>query len=78
MNLTQSSAASETFEGGYALIGRVTQAQDWESGLAICSNCREVAPIGAEAGPDSDSVLLDAPCPRCGEAAMRVSDGTWD
>ena len=52
---------------------------DWMPGLAICSNCREVVSMGEDdGGMAMESVLLDTPCPRCGEAAMRASDGTWD
>ncbi|HXT70672.1 MAG TPA: hypothetical protein VN700_13000 [Vicinamibacterales bacterium] len=64
-----------------APLGPPAMLLDWIPGLAICSNCREVVSMSEDDGGmamEMESVLLDTPCPRCGEAAMRASDGTWD
>jgi ribosomal protein L37AE/L43A len=48
-----------------------------------CPACRrQVVVVGVPAlatGGTSDTVLLDTPCPRCGQEAMRVTEsGIWD
>ena len=47
-----------------------------------CPACRRavvVVEVPALATGGGDSVLLDTPCPRCGEEAMRVTEvGIWD
>jgi hypothetical protein len=50
-----------------------------------CPKCwRQVVVIGVPAlagggGSASEVVLLDTPCPRCGQEAMRVTEtGLWD
>jgi hypothetical protein len=73
---TLSAAGEFAAEGrwaGYAMAG-----QDWCRDLAVCSHCSQVVPA-AGGGGGAAGVLLDTPCPRCGEEAMRVSEtGVWD
>ena len=65
--------AAEGLIAGYGIAG-----PDGCHDLAVCSHCSQVVPAGAGRG-DAASVLLDTPCPRCGEEAMRVTDiGVWD
>ena len=49
-----------------------------------CPACRRAVvmvevPAMAGGGGDDGSVLLETPCPRCGEESMRVTEvGVWD
>ena len=64
--------AAEGLIAGYGMAG-----PDWSRNLAVCSHCSQVVP--AVSGGDAASVLLDTPCPRCGEEAMHVTEtGVWD
>ncbi len=63
-----------------ACLSRPVPLLDWCPGVAVCSHCQQVVPMGEDdGGGATESVLLAIACPRCGEAAMRLADaGVWD